>query len=330
MLKGMFILDPVSYDLIYGQRERKRIGELVQLPPAPLTNAALRQDLKSLADIEVIFSGWGGPKIDETFLAAAPNLKMVFYGAGTIRGTVTDAFWDRGVRITSAYAINAIPVAEYSLAMIILGMKRAWPLARGIRRDGKYPTSYPVPGCYGTTVGLISMGMVARALRERLRAFDMRVIAYDPFMSKADAASLGVELVSLEKLFQRADVVSLHTPWLKETEGMITGAHFRSMKQDSTFINTARGAVVRETEMIEVLTERPDLFAVLDVTHPEPPKPGSPLYTLPNVVLTPHIAGSKDAECQRMGRTMAEELENYLAGKPLRWEITREKAKLLS
>ena len=111
---------------------------------------------------------------------------------------------------------------------------------------------------------------------------------------------------------------------------MITGAHFRSMKRGATFINTARGAVVREEEMIAVLTERPDLFVVLDVTHPEPPKPGSPLYTLPNVVLTPHIAGSRDTECQRMGRTMVEELESFLAGRPLKWEITREKAKVLS
>ena len=111
---------------------------------------------------------------------------------------------------------------------------------------------------------------------------------------------------------------------------MITGAHIASMKEGATFINTARGAIVREPEMTAVLAERPDLFAILDVTDPEPPVDGSPLYTLPNVVLTPHIAGSMDGECRRMGRTMVEECRRYLAGEPLRWAIDRERARSLA
>jgi phosphoglycerate dehydrogenase-like enzyme len=125
-------------------------------------------------------------------------------------------------------------------------------------------------------------------------------------------------------------VVSLHTPWLKETEGMITGQHIASMRPGATFINTARGAVVREQELIDVLQQRPDLFAVLDVTYPEPPAPDSLLYTLPNVVVTPHIAGPVGDECHRLGRYMVEELWRYLHGEELRWGITREMAKVLA
>jgi len=125
-------------------------------------------------------------------------------------------------------------------------------------------------------------------------------------------------------------VVSLHTPWLPETVGMVTGAHLRSMKTDATFINTARGAIVREAEMIAALQERPDLTAVLDVTYPEPPEAGSPLYTLPNVILTPHIAGSMGRECQRMGRLMVDEFERYRAGEPLRWAISQEQAAVMA
>jgi len=139
-----------------------------------------------------------------------------------------------------------------------------------------------------------------------------------------------VESVSLDQLFRESDVISLHTPSLPATKGMITGAHFAAMKPNATFINTARGAVVRETEMIEVLTHRPDLQAVLDVTDPEPPKPESPLYTLPNVVLTPHIAGSQNNECRRMGHYMVEELGRYLAGQPLKWQINQELAAKLA
>jgi len=171
---------------------------------------------------------------------------------------------------------------------------------------------------------------VGRRVCELLSAYDLKLLAYDPFVAPTEAAKLNVELCSLEEVFGRADVVSLHAPWLTETEGMITGAHFATMKPGASFINTSRGAIVREGEMIEVLRARPDLFAVLDVTYPEPPVPDSPLYTLPNVILTPHIAGSMDGECRRMGRYMVEELRRYVKGEPLRWSISRERAAVLA
>jgi phosphoglycerate dehydrogenase-like enzyme len=130
----------------------------------------------------------------------------------------------------------------------------------------------------------------------------------------------------MEELFVRSDVVSLHTPLLIETHGIITGDHFKSMKRGATFINTARGQIVREREMIDVLSDRPDLWAVLDVTNDEPPRPQSELYDLPNVVLTPHMAGSVGKECRRMGQYMVDELKRYLAGEPLKWVVTPELA----
>jgi phosphoglycerate dehydrogenase-like enzyme len=183
-----------------------------------------------------------------------------------------------------------------------------------------------VAGAYGSTVGLVSLGKVGRHVVKLLQNLEVKVIAFDPFVTAAEAAELNVELCTLADVFRRADVVSLHTPWLPETEGMITGEHFTLMKSNACFINTARGVIMREQEMIEVLRQRPDLTAVLDVTYPEPPEPGSPLYTLPNVVLTPHIAGSLDNECRRMGRMVVDELKRYLNEEPLRWRITREQA----
>lgn len=328
--KALFILDPHSYDLIYGPAEREDISRLVEVAGGPMRAAEAAAQPSALREIEIIFSGWGGPRIDAAFLEAAPRLKIVFYGAGSIRGITSDAFWDRGVRICGAYGANALPVAEYTLSQILFCAKHGWQFALSIKREGKYPARHKVPGTYGTTVGIISLGMIGRRVAELLRNFDMHVIAYDPLASAETAARLGVELVALDDLFRRSDVVTLHTPWLKETEGMITGAHFESMKPGATFINTARGAVVRESEMIAVLARRPDLFAVLDVTRPEPPEPGSPLYTLPNVVLTPHIAGSMDDECRRMGRYMVEDCRRYLAGEPLLHEISRKQAATLA
>ena len=172
--------------------------------------------------------------------------------------------------------------------------------------------------------------MVGRLVRERLRPFDLRVVAYDPYVTPEEARVLGVDLMPLEDLFASSEVVSLHTPWLPETEGMIRGSHLASMKRNAILINTSRGAVVREAEMVEGVKQRPDLWAVLDVTHPEPPEPGSRLYDLSNVVLTPHIAGSLGSECRRMGRLVVDELRRYVAGEPLKHEITRERAALLA
>jgi phosphoglycerate dehydrogenase-like enzyme len=175
------------------------------------------------------------------------------------------------------------------------------------------------------------MGMIGRHVRKLLQAFDLQVIAYDPFLTEAQAKALAVERCSLEELFRSADVVSLHTPLLPETTGMVTGEHLASMKPYASFINTSRGAIVREAEMIEVLQRRPDLHAILDVTYPEPPVEGSPLYTLPNVILTPHIAGALAMkETMRMGEFMADELERYVQGQPLRYAISREQAKTLA
>ena len=117
---------------------------------------------------------------------------------------------------------------------------------------------------------------------------------------------------------------------MTSTVGMIRGSHIAIMKTGASFINTSRGAIVREQEMADVLQMRPDLFAVIDVTWPEPPSVESPLFTLPNVFLTPHIAGSMDNECRRMGQTMVEELQRYLKNEPLRYEITRERAAILA
>jgi phosphoglycerate dehydrogenase-like enzyme len=330
MLKAIYLLNPDAYNKIYGEPERDAIADLVEVVAPLQTTGSVAEDASVLADVDVILSGWGMAKLDEAFLAAAPRLKAVFYGAGSIRGFATDAAWDRNIVITSAYAANAVPVSEYALSQILFSLKLGWRQARAIRREGRWIKISPVPGAYDSTVGIISLGMIGRLVAERLQPFDLNVIAYDPFVSVSDAAKLGVRLVELDELFRRADVVSLHTPKLPETLGMITGAHLASMKENATFINTARGAVVREAEMIDVLQQRPDLTAILDVTDPEPPVEASPLYTLDNVVLTPHIAGSMDTECRRMGQYMIDELKRYLAGEPLRWAIDRERAKRLA
>jgi phosphoglycerate dehydrogenase-like enzyme len=334
MLKGLFILNTDAFEQIYPSEIRNEIEELVDIYTPQQTAASILQNPSLLQEAEVIFSGWGGPRLDDRFLQAAPHLKGVFHGAGSIKSMVTDAFWERNIPITSSYAANAVPVAEYTLSQILFTLKSGWHYARIIKESSQYPPrdsiKNKVTGAYKSTVGIISLGMIGRHVCELLKNFDMNTIAYDPFVSQDEANRYHVELCSLQEIFERADVVSLHAPRIKETEGLITGKHFESMKQGASFINTSRGAIIKENEMIEVLRLRPDLQAVLDVTYPEPPELDSPLYTLPNVVLTPHIAGSINNECARMGKYAVEELKRYIHGEPLKWRISREKAAIMA
>ncbi len=330
MHKALFILSDHAFPLIYGPEEQKEISRLVDVIAPPQTATSVWDAPNLLEEVEIIFSGWGAPRMDEEFLKNTPNLKAVFYGSGSVRKMVTDAFWKREITLANAYAANAVPVSEFTLATILLSLKLAWRCAAARRGLTEMPSRLDTPGAYGSTIGLISLGMIARLVVERLRPFDVKVIAFDPFITEEAAAEFNIELVSLDEIFRRSDVVSLHAPVLEETIGMIRGKHFSAMKPNSTFINTARGAIVNEPEMIEVLQKRPDLQAVLDVTYPEPPVEGSPLYSLPNVTLTPHIAGSVNGECRRMGRYMIDDLKRYLEGKPMKWKLSRERAAILA
>jgi len=329
-LKGIFILDGISYDLIYGEAERSALSRYVDFIAPPQTSQSIAENQHLLADVDVIFSGWGAPMFDTNFLNAAPNLKVIFYGAGTIGYCMTYDVWERGVRVTSSNSANAIPVAEFTLSAILFSLKWGWQLERETRARKTYPERNTAPGCFGSTIGLISLGATARALLRLLKAFDLKVLAYDPYVSDDECTALGAKRVSLEELFARSDVVSLHSPNFPETREMITGQLLASMKPGATFINTARGEIVCEEEMIEIAQRRRDLHFVLDVVVVEPPSFDSPLYTLPNIVLTPHIAGSVGLECRRMGRYMVDELERYVAGIPLQWEVTPESAALSS
>ena len=185
-------------------------------------------------------------------------------------------------------------------------------------------------GTYGATVGLISLGHTGLLVAERLRLLDIRVVAYDPYFAEDRARELGIELGSLEEVFRRSDVVSCHTPLLPETTHLLRGEHFACMRPGAAFINTARAQVVAQAEMTAILARRPDLVAVLDVTDPEPLPLHSPLRQLPNVVITPHIAGSLGREYQRISRMIVDEIARYLDGRPLRGEVTPDQISLLA
>lgn len=321
--RTIVICPPDLRDHVFPAEVLGKIRDLADFSGVVLDPGAWQDCKSELSDVECILSTWGMPVLSDEFLAAMPGLRAVFYAAGSVKGFVTDAAWDRGIIISSAWAANSIPVAEYALAAILLSLKRFWHFSRGARTPQESSDIRTIAGCYKSNVGLVSLGAVGRETARRLAAHDLNLLAYDPFCTPETAAELHLRLVSLDELFRESDVVSVHSPWIPATERMITGPLISSMKDGATLLNTSRGAVIAEDEMIEVLRRRPDLSAVLDVTYPEPAAKDSPLRSLPNVILTPHIAGSMHQECSRMAEWMVDELRRYLNGDALHHSVNR-------
>ncbi|MFH1571278.1 MAG: hydroxyacid dehydrogenase [Gemmatimonadota bacterium] len=326
MKRAAFLCDsPERLAAVYGRGRRERVAALTDLCGPVLTAGNLADHAAAAAGVEAAFSTWGMPRLTAAQLDLLPRLGAVFYAAGSVKAFAPPLL-ERGITVVSAWAANARPVAEFTLAQILLACKGYFANTRAcrapeVRRGGGLPTG---PGVFGETVGLIGAGMVGRAVCELLRGFELKVLVCDPYLPPAEADALGVELTSLEGLFDRAYVVSNHLPNLPSLVGYLTGAHFLRLRPGATFINTGRGAQVREDELIAALRERPDLTALLDVTFPEPPEPDSELYRLPNALLSSHIAGSLNDELVRMADYVIEEFQRWEAGLDLRYRVTAE------
>ncbi len=278
------------------------------------------------SDCEYIFSTWGMPRFTEDEIRSLlPALKSVFYAAGSVQAFAHE-FIACGIKVHSAWAANAVPVAEFTVAQIVLANKGYFAAERLFRetRSKKAAAAYSA-GCagnYRSTIGLIGCGMIGSMVAERLTGSNYRVLVYDPFLSEEREKRLGVKKASLEEVFSSSDIVSNHLANNPQTVGMLDGGLFASMKPNAVFINTGRGAQIKEDELINVLTERRDITALLDVTFPEPPLPDSPFYTLPNVFLSPHIAGSLSGECVRMAEYMRDEYLRTINGQICLYEVS--------
>ncbi|MFJ3204252.1 hydroxyacid dehydrogenase [Streptomyces sp. NPDC086989] len=278
-----------------------------------------------LAQAEVLFTGWGCPPLDAEALERMPRLRAVVHAAGSVKHHVTEACWERGLLVSSAAAANAVPVAEYTLAAILFTNKRVLESAHAYRA-ARAPIDplrrYPAVGNYHRTVGIVGASLIGRRVMELLRPFDLRVLVHDPYADPGELAALGAEACALDELLRRSDVVSLHAPALPQTRHLLDAARLALMPDGATLVNTARGSLVDTVALTEELVAG-RLHAVLDHTEPEVLPAGSPLYNLPNVLLTPHVAGSLGGELDRLAATAVEELERYALGLGFRHGVDR-------
>lgn len=321
---AIFCNHPATVDYVFAQGRRASLGALSSLYPVVVTAANFEAHAGALADVEAVFSTWGMPALAPAQLAALPRFRALFYAAGSVKEFAAPLL-DHGITVVSAWAANAVPVAEFTLAQILLANKGYFRNIRDCARPDTRAHAFRGPGNFGETVGLLGAGQIGCRLIELLRPFNLCVAVWDPFLSHARAGELGVEKVdTIEELFARALVVSNHLANVPETRGLLTARHFERLRPGAVFINTGRGATLREADLVRVLTERPDLTALLDVTEPEPPAPNSPLYRLANVLLTSHIAGAMNDEVVRLADCVIEEFLAWEQGKPLRHAVTRD------
>lgn len=328
-MKAIFLTNNKgNIDYVYGEKNVERLASMVDLDKNVYCEEDIVAAPEKFKDVEYIFSTWGMPGGGELKLTEyLPSLKALFYAAGSIRYFANEYF-EKGVRITSAFAANAVPVAEFTVGQILLADKGFFHSSM-LAKAGDYQRAQQIAGKhagnYDAKIGIIGVGMIGRKVIELLKPYRLEILVYDEFLSDDRARELGVEKCSLDRLFSECDIVSNHLANVPQTVGILKGSHFSQMKENATFINTGRGAQVVEDEMLSVLKDREDICALLDVTVEEPPKPDSDFFKLPNIVLTPHIAGSMANEVRRMAELMVNEFENYLLGKPLEYEITPEK-----
>lgn len=288
--------------------------------PEPATKADL---LALLPGAEGCITSWGVAQLDADVIAAAPRLKAMAHMGSSVNRFVSDALWERGIHVTSAGPALARDVAETTLGLMIVGLKRIWPLGQHVREGGWRESRYwPSRELHGKVVGIVGASHVGRHVIELLRPFDAQVLLYDPYVTAEEAARLGVTQVGMDDLARRSDVISLHAPAKPDTHHLLDGRRLALMKDDALLINTARGSLIDEAALVVELGKG-RFFAFLDVTDPEPPAAESQLRRLENVVVTPHLAGCIE-DCGRMGEMAVEELRRFFSGEPPLYRVTPE------
>jgi phosphoglycerate dehydrogenase-like enzyme len=303
------------------RHELEQVVALVDAAPVDL--AALPDDV--LGRVEVVLGSWGCNLLDDALLVRMPKLRLLAYAAGTVKFTVTPATWDHGVCVSSAAAANAVPVAEFTFAAIVMIGKDVFRLREALRESrGRTPVTGVGPngelGTRGMRVGLIGASTIGRLVIERLATLDVEIAVADPYLDDADAERLGVTRMELDALVSWADVVSVHAPELPSTRHLVDADRLARMHDGAWLVNTARGSLV-DTEALTRECVAGRLNAFIDTPDPEPLPADSPLYDLSNVVLTPHIAGSLGTELSRMGDLAVAEIRRFVAGDPLAHEV---------
>ena len=320
---AVLAMRPALRPLLFDAAAEARLAGLAEADPElVVTDFGDPRAAGALERAEVLITGWDCPVLDEAALARMPALRAVLHSGGSVKHHVTEAAWARGLVVSSAVADNAVPVAEYTLAMVISAGKRLPEMERAFRagRDGRdwqhWSRDFGPVGNHRRVIGVVGLSRVGRRVVEMLRVLDATVLVHDPYVPDEEVLKLGAVPAGLDDLVASCDVVSLHAPSNAETRHQMDRRRLALMKDGATLINTARGALVDTAALADELRAG-RLFAVADVTDPDPLPADSELFDLPNLTLTPHVAGSIGGEVRRLGDFVLAELLCLTTGQDL-------------
>lgn len=285
---------------------------------------------RDIGRYEICITSWGSPKLTRDVLARAEKLRFVGHAAGSITAYMDEHIFDRDIVVVNANAALANSTAESALAMILSG---AWDLfgLHNTMLHGSWPdhTQVTVTGLQNRIIGIIGLGEISRELIRLLRPFQLDILLYSRHCSHEEAGRLGVRLAQLDELLANSDYITLHNTLTPSTVGMLGIRELRLIKEGAILINTARGPIIRESDLIEALREG-RFKAILDVYDTEPLPPDHALFKLPNVICYPHIGGFSAHYKSMIGELIVNDLERWINNEPLQGLITRDKYSRLS
>lgn len=323
-------LPPEARNLVLSPASMQRLGAMGRVRTTnddKLTPEIMRQLMQGA---EVCLTGWGTPSLTP-YLADATDLRFIGHMAGSVRNLVPASVFDGGPRVTHSAAAISDCVAEFVIGQMLLSLRQGSMFDRRMKAGDGWAFGEYFPGKLlgARTVGVIGAGHIGRAVMRLLRPFGCRILVQDPAMTRDRAAALGAEMATLGQILEESDVLTLHAPKLPETDNMISTAELRRLKSGMLLVNMSRGSLIDEPALIaELKTGR--INAVLDVFATEPLPLDSELLTLPNVIVSPHVAGHTSDGHKRQGAMVIDELQRFLDGEPLHYEVTKERLALMA
>lgn len=312
------LITPTSYakfDPSLRTRIEETIGYvLYNTHGRPLTAYELRQ---LIPDIDGYIAGLD--EIDKSVIEAAEHLKVISrYGVGVDNIDLTVAR-EKGITVTNTPGANSASVAELAVAMMI-SLARSIPKANEATKSGEWPRLSGIT-LENKVIGLLGFGSIAKHLARRLQGFNCQILAYDPAPDIEHATDLDVELRSQDEVIQQADFLSLHLPLTPETQGLVDGAFLAQLKPGAFFINTARGELVKEMALVDALERGHIAGAALDVFPKQPPAADNPLFSFPQVIVTPHMGAHTDGAMNSMGWTAMRDCLAVLRGEEPEYRV---------
>lgn len=309
MKVAIITADKRNANRVYTADIKQELADRYELLPEVISKKNIEKNLDFLKETEYLFATWGMEHFTEDEIKKYfPSLKCVFYSAGTVQQFAKE-FLSLGIRVFSAWRANAIPVAEFTYAEIILATKGFYRAAKN-SRFLFYPSANYSDKCggnYRAKIGIIGVGSIGEMVARKLMDNDVDVLYYDPFLSEEKARELNIKPSSLEEIFKTCDVITNHLANKDELTNVFAGELFSMMKPYATFINTGRGRQVDEKGLAKAMRRVKTRTALLDVTLHEPINPFGRLARRRNIIITPHIAGSNGREVERMARYMIDE-----------------------